>query len=400
MDLVSPHPYWALKNGWLGVFPSLKKNASADVAVLGAGISGALIAERLSREGLNVLVMDKRKAAQGSTSANTALLQYEIDTPLIDLAKKYGRPDAEHAYRLCHTAIDRLEALVTDLGINCNFQRRKSVYLSSRSSDAGWMQTEAGARIAMGLETEYWGRADIRERFSFEREAALCSTQAAELDPHRLTHALLARAATHGARIFDHTEITGYEPGSKGVRLTTDRGCVVGVRHVVFATGYESRSFLPRGLVNLKSTYALASEPLDGFDGWWERCLLWETARPYLYLRTTADGRAFVGGEDDPFRNPPRRDLLVGKKTARLEEQFRRMFPRIDIEVAARWGGTFGETKDGLAYIGSIRQMPRCFFALGFGGNGTTYSVIAAEIIRDLLRERPNPDARIFRFDR
>ena len=61
---------------------------------------------------------------------------------------------------------------------------------------------------------------------------------------------------------------------------------------------------------------------------------------------------------------------------------------------------TFGETKDGLAFIGQIRQMPRCYFALGFGGNGITYSVIAAEIIRDALLQRPNADARLFRFDR
>jgi glycine/D-amino acid oxidase-like deaminating enzyme len=247
---------------------------------------------------------------------------------------------------------------------------------------------------------EYWDRQAVGERFPFEREAALYSIQAAELDPHKLTHALLAQAATHGARIYDQTEVVDHEPGSRNVRLTTSRGDTITARHVVFATGYESRAILPRGLVDLRSTYALASEPLESFEGWWEHCLIWETARPYLYLRTTADGRALVGGEDDPFRNPARRDLLVGKKTARLEASFRQMFPRIELEVAARWAGTFGETKDGLAYIGSVRQMPRCFFALGFGGNGTTYSLIASEIIHDLLLERPNADSRIFRFDR
>ena len=175
---------------------------------------------------------------------------------------------------------------------------------------------------------------------------------------------------------------------------------VVPYDSAVFATGYESQEYLPRRVLRLKSTFALASEPLASFGGWWERCLIWETARPYLYLRTTDDGRALVGGEDDPFRNPIRRDRLVDKRTDRLAERFREMFPAIDLAVDYRWAGTFGETKDGLAYIGSVRQMPRCHFALGFGGNGITFSLVAAEIIRDTLSGRTHPDAHLFEFDR
>ena len=204
----------------------------------------------------------------------------------------------------------------------------------------------------------------------------------------------------NGARIFDRTLVDKYDARPNGVRLQTDRGCKICASHAVFATGYEAQEFLPKRVVKLKSTYALASEPLTEFPGWWERCLIWETARPYLYLRTTSDSRAFVGGEDDPFRNPARRDNLVRKRTDQLAIRFGEMFPAIELEVAYRWAGTFGETKDGLAYIGQIRQMPRCYFALGFGGNGITYSIIAAEIIRDALLRRPNTHARLFRFDR
>ena len=84
-----------------------------------------------------------------------------------------------------------------------------------------------------------------------------------------------------------------------------------------------------------------------------------------------------------------RRDRLVIKKTGLLATRFGEMFPAIEFEVAYRWAGTFGETKDGLAFIGQIRQMPRCYFALGFGGNGITYSVIAAEIIRGCAPATP-----------
>lgn len=136
------------------------------------------------------------------------------------------------------------------------------------------------------------------------------------------------------------------------------------------------------------------------FPGWWEQCLLWETARPYFYMRTTVDGRAIVGGEDASYRNPIRRDAALGKKAARLSKRFRELFQAIDLQPAYAWAGTFGETKDGFAHIGTVAEFPRCIFTPGFGGNGITYSVIAAEIARDSIQGKQHRDARLFRFDR
>jgi glycine/D-amino acid oxidase-like deaminating enzyme len=76
------------------------------------------------------------------------------------------------------------------------------------------------------------------------------------------------------------------------------------------------------------------------------------------------------------------------------------MFPYIRCEQACSWTGTFGETADSLAYIGEPAQHPGVYFALGYGGNGITYSVLAAEIIRDALLGEENPSAHLFRFDR
>jgi glycine/D-amino acid oxidase-like deaminating enzyme len=400
MDLVSPRPFWPLKDGLPAVFPPLREDITCDVVVLGAGVSGALVARSLAKAGLDVVVIDRRDAAAGSTSASTALLQYEIDLPLTELTARIGRRDAERAYRLCHDSIDTIERLVGELGLGGFFQRKKSVYFASEDAEVDSLRDECAARQAAGIDVDFWSEDDVTARFSFTRPAALVSQQGAELDCYRMTFALLESAQAYGARIFDRTQIEGCEPDVAGVRLKTDRGEIVRARQVVFACGYESQDYLPRRIVALKSTFALASEPLETFPGWWERCLIWETARPYVYLRTTSDGRAIIGGEDDPFRNPSRRDRMVDKKTDRLAEKFRALFPDIELDVAFRWAGTFGETKDGLAYIGGVRQMPNCHFALGFGGNGITYSVIAADILRDLLTGRANDDARLFRFDR
>lgn len=400
MDLISDHPFWPLSNGLIRSFPSLGSDLQCEVLVLGAGITGALCAYHLAKAGMDVAVVDKRDVASGSTSASTAMLQYEIDTPLTRLIGMLGKADAERAYQACLESIDKIGVICREIGDSCGFTRRSSVYLASREKDVPDLRAEHAARRAAGIEVDLLSQADIEARFSFSRPAALLSRDAAEVDVYRLAHQLLHRSQEMGARIFDRTGMKSYEESRHGVVVAMTGGATVRARWLVFATGYEAVEVLKGGIVSLHSSFALISEPLGTFPGWWERCLIWETARPYLYMRTTADGRAIVGGADEKYRNPIRRDAAVGRKAGKLEKQFREMFPAMDFQPAYAWAGTFGETKDGLAYIGTAPDRPRCFFTLGFGGNGITYSVMAAEILRDRIQGKNHPDARLFRFDR
>ena len=73
MDIKSGHPFWPLEHGLIGAFPALLGDLSCDVAVIGAGITGALIARELAASGLDVVVLDRREAGWGSTSASTAV---------------------------------------------------------------------------------------------------------------------------------------------------------------------------------------------------------------------------------------------------------------------------------------------------------------------------------------
>jgi glycine/D-amino acid oxidase-like deaminating enzyme len=194
MDLTTDHPYWAVKDGILASYPPLEADLHCEVAVLGAGITGALAAEALSAEGHDVVVLDARDICHGSTCASTALLQYEIDTHLVDLIARHGERIGEIAYRACHEAIDRLEEKIRTLNIECGFVRRPSVYLASRSEEWPLLQQEARARRRLGIEVEEWSSTDIAARFGFVRSGALMSPQAAEVDPYRLAHGLLAAA--------------------------------------------------------------------------------------------------------------------------------------------------------------------------------------------------------------
>ena len=400
MNLTSSHPFWSVNNGLPATYPSLQRDVACDAVVIGGGITGALAAFHLAEAGVKTLVLDQREIGTGSTSASTALLQYEIDVPLRELVKRIGPAGAARSYKLCCGAIGKLERLAARLKIKCGFERKTSLFLARHQREIPELREEFELRRKIGLELEFFDSAAILERFPFSRPAALYSQDGGQMDPHRFAHGLFAAGKADGLEVYDRTKMVRMDETRRGVRITTENGCVITARRAVMAAGFESQAILENGAGTLKSTYALISEPLAELPGWHQRCLIWESGSPYLYLRTTTEGRIIVGGEDEDFVNAKRRDALISRKTRTLVKKFGRLFPNLKLEVAYAWAGTFGETKDGLAYIGVHPRFPHAYFALGYGGNGITYSVIAAEIIRDHFLGRPNRDAHLFRFDR
>ncbi|MBC7853128.1 MAG: FAD-binding oxidoreductase, partial [Pirellulaceae bacterium] len=277
--------------------------------------------------------------------------------------------------------------------------RQTSLYLASSEADLGSLQREYECRAQHGFDVTLLTANDLAQTGSLPAPGAIRSAGDAQINPLRFTRELLERARTQGLRAFGGCDVKLIIPDAEGVVLATESAKVT-ARRVVVATGYAAHQLLKKDLGSLHSTYAAASAPLSSFEGWPEQCLLWETARPYFYLRSTPDGRAIIGGGDTRFSTDHQRDGLVADKIDRLRQRFETMFPQIPFEPEFAWAGTFAETKDGLAYIGESPELPHAYFALGYGGNGITFSVIAARIIADLFVRRPNFDAQIFRFDR
>ena len=181
----------------------------------------------------------------------------------------------------------------------------------------------------------------------------------------------------------------------------TDRGPRVRSTRVVYASGYETSERSPvKSLTNLNSTFVCVSEPVTSFAGWIERCLIWETARPYLYLRTTDDDRVVIGGEDSRFSMRHRSARVLERKRARLVRRFSKMFPRIEIEPAYVWGGVFAETRDGLPYIGALEGEPNASVHARVWRQWHYLRGERRRHLRDAYLGRPNADAKLFSFGR
>ena len=369
-----------------------------DVVVVGAGISGALTAEALTRAGLSVLILDRRTAVRGSTPASTAMIQHEIDVPLTRLFRQIGKPRAEAAWRRSVRAVDDLVALVDDLRIDCAMQPKQALYLAGDDMGARGLKAEAEARESAGIAAEYLDPAALRERFGIDRTAAIVSQASASANPAQLAAGLLQASLRRNAALAAPVEVTDMAEMPGGVALATASGRVIAAGHVVFCTGYEFLPQMRSRSHRVTSTWALASRPGMRRPDWLDGFLVWEASDPYLYFRSTPDGRIIAGGEDEdsPDRNADPK--LLATKSAAIARKLEALTGIRIGRPAYTWAAPFSATTDGLPIIDRVPGHERVLAVMGFGGNGITFSMIAAQLVEGMVTGKPDPDAGVFAF--
>jgi glycine/D-amino acid oxidase-like deaminating enzyme len=366
-----------------------------DVVVVGAGISGALVAQRLSREGYKILVLDRRAPVRGSTPASTAMIQHEIDVPLIRLRKTMGETSADDAWKRSVRAVKDLVRLTRELKIDCSMQPKKALYLAGDVLGARALKNEAEVRGEIGIRAEWLDRAALQE-YGIDRTGAILSFDSASANPAQLTAGLLNDASRRGAVICAPIEVTDVAELSSGVAVATSSGAVVAASHAVFCTGYE---FLPQMRSDhhkITSTWAVATKPIASRPQWMDDLIVWEASDPYLYFRTDSAGRIIAGGEDEEATNANDNPDKLVKKAAAIVKKLESLTGLAVGKPAYVWAAPFGTTKDGLPIIDRMRNSERVFAVMGFGGNGITFSMIASQIIAAEIRGRSDPDAHLF----
>lgn len=397
-DLRTGTPYWVrTPNSAVRAEPRLPRQRF-DVIVVGAGISGALVAEALTRAGKSVLILDRRPAVRGSTPASTAMIQHEIDVPLTRLRRKIGASRADAAWLRSAAAVDDLVTLARELKLACQMRPKPALYLAGDDLGARALAKEAKARQAIGIHADYLKRADLLDRFGMDRTAAILSRESASANPAQLAAGLLRHALSRKARLVSPVEITDMAELPGGAALATRAGEVLVAEHAVFCTGYEYLKQMKTKAHHVTSTWALASRPLTGLPDWLKATIVWEASDPYLYLRTDESGRIIAGGEDeeasttnsDPEKLARKAGTIAGKLAALTGVRIGR--------PAYVWSAPFSVTDDGLPIIDRVPGHERVFAVMGFGGNGITFSMIAAQIIAAEIRGRPDPDAGLFRY--
>lgn len=375
------------------------REISCDVAVVGAGISGALIAETLTEAGLDVVILDRRDPTSGSTAASTALLQYELDVPLSRMIERIGRDRAIRIWRRSRLAVDALRERTERLGLRVGAATRPSLYLDGNLLDPPALAAEADARSEAGFEVELIGPTEVERRYDIRRRHAITGFGNYSADPRQMAAAYLRAAQSRGARIYSPAEVTAVRPGADRVTLEIGHEQEVRASTAIFATGYEMLKGVPRKGNDIISTWVIATKPQPR-NIWKDAALIWEASDPYLYIRTTPDGAVICGGEDEDIADAEKRDAKIDAKTKALTRKLGALLPSIDPSPAFAWAGSFGNNPLGIPTIGRVPRMPNCFAAMGYGGNGITFSMMAAQILRSEICGNGDADSDLFGFHR
>ena len=379
-------PWLARSNRPTGA--TLDRDLTCEVLVVGAGITGALIAQHLTALGHQVCIIDRERPGFGSTAASTAMLLWEIDISLQELTALYGFERAASIYRRSFQAVSGLRSLINDLGIQCAFRDRGSLYLSGAQAGASELLAEHQLRERAGLPGVYLDYPMLRREFAFDREAAITSPGSAEADPLLLTHALLLLGMQSGATLFD-AEALSYDSFGHGLIVGLDCGHQIEAKNVILATGYVMPEFVKSELHSTASSWAIATPPQTSDALWRDGVLIWEASDDYLYARTTIDNRIVIGGEDDDtVVAPEERDALMARKAKVILKKLSLLRPSAIAEADLVWSGAFGETTDGLPLIGQVSGRPNLFAAYGYGGNGITFSFLASRVIAKMIDRR------------
>ncbi|MEY8348344.1 FAD-dependent oxidoreductase [Bacillus cereus] len=395
MKLTIGKLYWN-EEASMPCYPLLESDMICDVLIVGSGETGAHIAYFLTLLGMKVILIDKRKIANGSTLANTGILQVAHDKSLTSMIHSFGKEKGVRAYQLCYEALKTLEQVVPKLDIDPYFIPRSSLYYASQNEDVSFLQEEYHTLQHYGFSVEYFTASDIKKRYSFTKPAALYTHGDAEVNPYMLAHGLIHKANQLGASIFENTEVVHIKPIQKDLVSYTKTGKKIVAKTVIMATGYEDIFGKKEANTTVETSYAIVTNEQEHFNGWHERSLIWETARPYLYFRTYKN-RMIVGGLDESMQLQKLGDTKLLHKRALLTKIIQEMFPNLsNIRAEYYWAAAFGGSHDGLPICKEDSKISNLYYALPYGGNGTVYGMVFAKLFQQLFTNKENGDFSLF----
>jgi glycine/D-amino acid oxidase-like deaminating enzyme len=398
------HSYWLdAARGRAPRLKPLRGRHEADVAIVGGGLTGCATALLFARAGARVILVESKRIGHGSTAASTALLMQEPDVDLTDLARRYGAATAGRIWACSRGAVASLRRTLASLGVR-SLHGLPSLYYAAEAADARALRKEATLRHRRGLPGRWLDRARVPGVAGFGAAGAILTPGNAQVDPFEACAALARGARAAGALLYERSPVTRVVRTGNGVTVRLASG-EINAEWAIVATGYATPEFKPlAGRFRMVNTYVIATPRLSAAT---RRALglgdvmVWDTARPYHYLRWTPDHRLLFGGLDRPRLPRAIRPAALRAKGEQLTSDLIELYPALEgLEPEFAWEGLFATTPDGLPYVGPHRRYPRHLFALGYGGNGMTFGYLAAQALVRFAQGRPNPDDELFRFDR
>lgn len=352
-------------------FPQLEADARCDLVVVGSGIAGLSAAYEAARCGAKVIVIDRRDITDGMTARTTAHLVSEIDDRYYELITNVGEGDARLYHESQVAAINRIEAVCRNEGIDADFARLPGYLVPAEAAHMDDLQREFDACMKLGVPVEW---TDLAPYALGEGLKALKFAGQGRFHPLKYCAGLVRAIEQGGGRFHGRTAYVSHEEDGEAVIITTERGPRISAGAALFATNSPVND---RVAIHTKQepmrTYAIAGRIPRGCV---EDALVWDTLWPYHYVRLqpAGDGQDWLisGGED--HRTGTANDME--ERFARLPAWTRERFPAFGKEEY-RWSGQVMEPVDCVPYSGRDGS-DRIYVHTGDSGTGMTNGVAGA----------------------
>ena len=378
--------YWEASEDLLNK-TALDNSIETDVCVIGGGISGLTTAYLLTKAGRRVIVIDDGAIGGGETCRTTAHLSNAIDDRIYRIEKWHGEEKAKLAVDAHTQAINEIERIVAAENIDCDFLRVDGFLIEAKDGEDDLNEELEAAHRAGFTDVEFVSRAPVQD---FETGECLRFPRQGQFHILKYLSGLAKAIEENGGKLFSNTRAVEWT-GEDAPEVKTADGKTIRAKSIVLATNYPIMSKMFAKLPAYRTYVIGARVPKNSI----ERCLIWDTADPYIYVRTQPEDEydvLIVGGEDHRTGQDDNPDEHFGK----LWQWTQKRFPQAE-EIFYKWSGQFLETHDGLAFIGRFSSSePHVYLITGDSGMGMTHGTIGGMLVSDLILERENPWTEVF----
>ncbi len=383
-------------------YARLRGQQAADVVIIGGGLTGCATAHACAAAGITTVLLEADRIGQGSSGRSAGLLLAEPGPAFRELSAALGARAARQAFAAWQRGTRDAAALIRRLAIRCDLEALQAWTIGVAT--AASLQREFEARSAAGVPCRWLRATQAQLVTGLTPAGALRLPDGAAVDAYRACTGLSAAAAARGARLFERTAATSVRPTREYVEVTAATGSVRAATAVI-TTGAATAEFKPlQRHFKRRQTYqvltAVLPLPVRKSIGP-RRGTFRDDLSPRHRVRWTSDHRILVGGADQDEPAARSRDAAVIQRTGQLMYELLTMYPAIaGLKAEYGWGLPYGETADGLMYIGPHRNYPRHLFALGGSSDSITGAFVAASILVRHLRDLARKEDEVFGWTR